>query len=175
MKISNTEVYTDAPTPEGERLMELVHEAAGMGCWHGRLDDVCPVCSCKQCIYKPGDYRCVDAEHCPKPAYLTSLDVLRPIWNKMLVSDGAKAATHLADIMGKGWLNIIMAQPHHHLEALARTLTVECPDDDCEDGEIHYDDPMSDYGGTTPTTCPTCSGTGQITVLDAWEREIKER
>lgn len=44
-------------------------------CWHGRLDDVCPVCHCKQCPYKPGDYKCVDAEQCPTPNLLRQIEV----------------------------------------------------------------------------------------------------
>jgi len=112
MKISQVEVYTDAPTPEGIRLMEMVSKANGHGKIHFKL---------------PDDF------------------------NKLI-------------------------------PMLARTLTVPCPEcrrTGCNigmSGDFHCTSCSPDDGRCNfyKGDCPTCSGTGTITVLDAWEREMKE-
>jgi len=212
MKISNTEVYTDAPTPEGERLMELVHEAAfgnGQSCvWHKWEQTVRHIYECQVC----GNIRQTKGTPPSNPAYLTSLDAYRPIWEKM----GHEYKLKLGEILHVyGWAKSNLAmwelKPHHHLEALARTLTVPCVcqgqveitcptckkvvlmdkiegdpkagvradiiHEECLDGgfgECTYYDTLGNMIEDWGQDCPTCSGTGTITVLDAWEREIKE-
>jgi hypothetical protein len=56
-------------------------------------------------------------------------------------------------------------RPHHHLEALASVLEVECGND-CIGGKIDE----CDLQGYTTIPC-SCKGTGKQTILQQWEAD----
>lgn len=175
-KIANTTVLVDGhPTKAGKRLMELCHEAAGMGCWHDWNYDNRPYI----CKHGCGTewHNGIDISHAyskAHPAYLKSLDSFRPIWEKI-----EQAASEIGpmlplyqeyvDTLKEIVRRCAFPQPYHHLEALAITLAVECG---CDYG-LERNPPGSLYINTGGT-CPTCSGTGCISVLDQWTQEMEE-
>lgn len=158
IEINNIPVYDGKPTEAGEKLMELVHEAAGMGCYHklklvtdskGASKGYMRCCKCYG-----NDY---ERKIRTNPAYLTSLDAYCPVWGKLEDKSNQKLkyAAYLNHANETTWP--WEAQPYHHLEALARTLTVECKK--CNNNEVLTKD------------CPACQPNGDcvITVLQAWK------
>lgn len=186
LSIQNIPVYDNGITEAGEDLMRRVHEAAGMGCWHKNITrHAYGKGLLKKYVEGGWSARCNDCgqwghtdnnDDIPNPAYLTSLDAYRLIWENLdpALKEGYqyKLNTFIYDGPVKWeW----EAQPHHHLEALARTLTVECPEIDCVNGIQFNHEAIDPPGmGKHINNCPTCNGKGVITVLQAWEGEWKK-
>ena len=172
-----TVLQDGAPTEQGIRLMELVHEASGMGCWHKFVPNVCwyDFLCCDKCdmtspdekdVLQTGDF----AE--PNPAYLTSLDAYRDVWEHLEIEDGKfrykwtdyeEFLLMLASDTKRGVISFITIKPQHHLEALARVLEVSCSN--CEGVWGRMENRIN------LERCFTCKGKGRMTVLDKWVSE----
>ena len=112
---------------------------------------------------------------------LISLDALRPVWEKigaklLLVTDALlKLRTPLAMRDKAGYWKLIsgelclltFSQPHHHVEALARTLEVDCGECGGTGKEKKHDACCQHLN-----YCPTCSGTCKRPILSIWEEEV---
>lgn len=206
MKINRIIVTSNGQaTPQGERLMELCHQAAGMGCWHNVIHDTNHTIqgrpySCASC-----NKRVLCSTELNNPAYLTSLDVVQAlevaVYEMGLWKDyehsliGYYEDTFIIPYCGKckdasgnwhtgeggepikagkcsawhtGAISFLRVPAYVRLWRLARVLTVECPEHYCEQGVIQRLDPNQD------TQCVACSGTGRISVLDQWLKEMEE-
>jgi hypothetical protein len=173
MKIRGIDVTGEA----GQELMRMVHEAMGF-CAHvwGERNEggyyPCTKCDEQAVIL-------FTAFGLPKgmPKYLNSLDAYKKIWEKIQAYHaitGEKYNTALCEIAISLHRPIWDLYPHHHLEALASVLRVEC--EECGgSGEKHCKTCLhssTDYtcsGGIGDCLCKPCQGEGTRTILDIWE------
>jgi hypothetical protein len=204
IKIEGIVVFDNSPTPAGEDLMRMCHEGMDMGCWHEWLPVIVdptvkePELPCKHCNARR-KWEFTWTFDAGNPSYLTSLDAWLAVWEKM--RDGqarqnreygnALCAVYdkCDDIRGFIW----ESHPHHHLQALASVLTVECKQIPhsvycCPQKEIDWmnqcrccDDDNPHVACTCTDKpikqCEDCHGKGTRTVLevwrDKWQTEVK--
>jgi hypothetical protein len=163
------------PTEQGVDLMRMIHEGMDMGCWHlwGREPrDGTPWHNhwcCKNCESLEQSFMQNPHEWRDNPSYLTSLDALRPLWDKMSGEQWGKFQNELHRVISNELNNTVVIEPiriphpHHHVEALARCIEVECPE--CDGGGQVLNELESASG------CPSCSGTGKRTIISIWKEK----
>jgi hypothetical protein len=177
IKIEGIVVFDNSPTPAGEDLMRMVHEGMDMGCWHKwkkYIDTRQAIGEWSICEYC-GVVFGIDRTN---PSYLTSLDDWRKVWDKVDTMSKDFHIDYSDSLFTVRRMSLPYAvfpwqtHPHHHLQALASVLTVECEAINngipCDGGELHK---------MAGLPCPSCSGKGTRTVLevwrDKWQTEVK--
>ena len=147
----------------GERAMEPVYEKLTGECWHEASGMIWICGKCKTDVGWNGSMRDSVAVETLNPPLLTSLDAWRPLWEIIkqwphekvqLWLDSLEIAVlgHTIDIATEGdVLQVVLAKPHHHLEAALRTLEGEYP----ECGRRYGFSPRGDLLSLSKT-CPTC-------------------
>ena len=163
IKIVDIDVITkhDVPTKAGIDLMRMVHEGMDMGCWHKhggtrthKENARIHIAICGKC----------KGDKLINPSYLTSLDAWRPVWDKMTEEQLGKYTDTIITIDGRENIFSWQMYPHHHLEALASVLEVECW---CKGDTFPI-------GGGHMVPCPECKGTGKRKLIDVWKEKHEE-
>ena len=138
---------------------------------------------CASCPFKDEPNKnkaCMNCGHV-NIALLTSLDAWRPLWKRMdergllhvqelmeIVDPTVRLNEHGMYELITGELYLLMlAQPHHHLEAALRTLEDTCPD--CLGTMQKPSNPDPSEPGTLDVC--TCNN-GKITLYEKLEREV---
>lgn len=124
--------------------------------------------------------------HIPKSEagkYFISLDAYRDIWGKLshrqqfsyaqVLSqltdnydcDTCEEQLCVAEVEPCIQADTLFAEPHHHLEALARILQMNCPE--CNGHGRLPITPRGELPSDHDRDCPHCEK-GKVTVLDAW-------